>query len=80
MLKNGKFIKEPPVKIGVHYVPPLAKHTTEEEALMQQAFLRNKRQKRKAPAISVGGFLLIAYLFFCGLVVATNLLVGKLFG
>lgn len=79
MLKDGKFIKEPPIKIGVHYVPPSKKTFTEEEKEMQQVLLRERWRKRKPVNLGVGGFLVLAYLFFCVIVLIANLIVGTLF-
>ena len=79
MLKNGKFIKEPPIKIGVHYVPSFNKTLTEEEKEMQQVLLRERRRKRKPVNLGVGGFLVLAYMFFCIIVLIANLTVGTLF-
>jgi hypothetical protein len=41
MLRDGKFIKEPPIVIGSHYVPEYHKdkQVSEEEELMQNALL-----------------------------------------
>jgi len=44
MLRDGKFIKEPPIVIGSHYVPEYHKDkkVTEEEEVMQNVLLDSK--------------------------------------
>ena len=39
MLQNGRFIKEEPIKIGVHWVPEYAKKPTPEECFIQDVLL-----------------------------------------
>jgi hypothetical protein len=80
MLKNGKFIKEPPVKIGIYYKPQSFDYAPEDEVDVRQLLLNGKWYARKKPTLNVGAFLVIAYLSLCGVVVLINLLMGKLFG
>jgi len=77
MLKNGKFIKEPPIRIGVHYVPTHKVSVTEEEKEMQQVLLRDRWRRRRPVNLGVGGLLVLAYLFFCVIVLIANLIAGK---
>jgi hypothetical protein len=77
MLKNGKFIKEPPIRIGVHYVPTPKISATEEEKEMQQVLLRERWRRRRPINLGVGGLLVLAYLFFCVIVLIANLIAGK---
>lgn len=44
MLRDGKFIKETPPKIGSHYIPPLEREYSEEEQMMQEINLGHKPQ------------------------------------
>jgi len=39
MLLNGRFIKEEPIKIGVHWAPEYAKRSTPEECFIQDVLL-----------------------------------------
>lgn len=40
MLRDGQFLQEPPVRIGVHYAPSLRDYiSTPEELLMQDVLL-----------------------------------------
>lgn len=80
MLRKGKFIKEPPVKIGIHYKPQPFYGTEEDEVDVRQLLLNGKWSARKKSDLSVGVFLILAYLFLCGIVALINLLMGKLFG
>jgi len=39
MLRDGKFIQEPPIKIGAHYVPFQQQSVTKEEEFVQNLML-----------------------------------------
>lgn len=39
MLRDGQFIKEPPIKIGAHYVPFQQSTTTKEDEFVQELIL-----------------------------------------
>lgn len=39
MLRDGKFIKEPPIKIGAHYVPFQQQSVSREEEFVQNLIL-----------------------------------------
>ena len=39
MLRDGQFIKEPPIKIGAHYVPFQQQSVSKEEAFVQDLML-----------------------------------------
>lgn len=39
MLRDGQFLREPPVQIGAHYVRPLRNDFTPEEYLVQEVLL-----------------------------------------
>ena len=39
MLRDGKFIKEPPIKIGAHYVPFQQRFVSKEEEFVQNLIL-----------------------------------------
>ena len=42
MLRDGKFIKEDPPKIGCNYIPPLEREYSDEEQAMQEINLGSK--------------------------------------
>lgn len=42
MLRDGKFIKEDPPKIGCNYIPPLEREYSDEEQAMQEINLGYK--------------------------------------
>lgn len=44
MLRDGKFIKEAPPKIGSHYIPPTEREYSDEEKAMQEINLGGKPQ------------------------------------
>jgi len=42
MLRDGKFIKEDPPKIGCNYIPPFEREYSDEEQAMQEINLGSK--------------------------------------
>jgi hypothetical protein len=44
MLRDGKFIKETPPKIGCNYIPPFEREYSDGEQAMQEINLGNKPQ------------------------------------
>lgn len=54
MLRDGKFIKEPPIKIGAHYIPPVYKSQSEEETLIQHVMLNDKQERNSVTFIELG--------------------------
>lgn len=80
MLKNGKFIKENPVRIGVHYVTPSHNTMTDEERLIQSIFMGYKLPRKQKPQPSVFAYLVIAYLALIGIVLISNILTSALLG
>lgn len=44
MLRDGKFIKEEPPKIGCNYIPPIEREYSDEEQAMQEINLGYKPQ------------------------------------
>ena len=61
MLKNGQFIKEPPVKIGVNYVPPIHRPYSEEEQFIQNIILNQKCNKQTTVIVETCIGLVIVY-------------------
>jgi hypothetical protein len=51
MLKDGKFIKENPIKIGSHYAPPFFRTVTHEEQYIQNVILGKKHPNPKIKII-----------------------------
>lgn len=80
MLKDGKFIKESPIKIGAHYVPPPYKPTSEEEWIIQHLILDSKKQRRGTNIINIGLVLLFAYFIVGACVVMLNFLLDNFLG
>lgn len=60
MLRDGKFIKEPPIVIGSHYVPEYHKdkNVSEEEEVMQHVLLGGSARRD----VSVEDYLLYFFL------------------
>jgi hypothetical protein len=80
MLRNGKFIKEPPIRIGAHYVPPPYKPTSEEEWIIQHLILESKRQRRGISITNIGLALLFAYVIVSACVMMLNFLLDNFLG
>ena len=80
MLRNGKFIKEPPIRIGAHYVPPPYKPTSEEEWIIQHLILESKRQRRGINITNIGLALLFAYVIVSACVMMLNFLLDNFLG
>jgi hypothetical protein len=53
MLKDGKFIKENPIKIGSHYAPPFFRTVTKEEKYIQNVILERKPPKQEPKLIKL---------------------------
>jgi hypothetical protein len=46
MLRDGKFIKEPPIKIGAYYVPQSPQPSSPEDEFVQDLILANTNQHK----------------------------------
>ena len=49
MLRDGKFIKEPPIKIGAYYVPFQQQSTTKEDEFVQELMLYGSAKPSVTP-------------------------------
>jgi len=58
MLKDGRFVKELPPKIGVHYIPKAASMTPSKEEQFVQNILLGIREQRQSFLSKVLGLLL----------------------
>jgi hypothetical protein len=58
MLKDGRFVKELPPKIGVHYVPKAASINPSKEEQFVQNILLGIREQRQSFLSKVLGFVL----------------------
>lgn len=60
MLVNGRFVKEPPIKIGAHYVPLPYKPVSQDELIVQHLILDcNKRHREPIVSSLVVVFLIV---------------------
>lgn len=61
MLRNGTFVKEQPVKIGLYYIPPRRHDPTDEEYFIQNAILPQNQNIKDAALeiVIVLGILLV---------------------
>jgi len=73
MLRDGKFIKEPPIVIGSHYVWQyhIDKEVSEEEEIMQSVLLEDKIRAE----VSVEKCLLYIFLAFIAFNIVVYLIV-----
>ena len=58
MLRDGKFIKEEPIKIGAHYNPSYRPSFFSKEEQFMQAVLLGIEQRRESVLSKVLGFML----------------------
>lgn len=80
MLKNGKYIKEKPIKIGAHYVPPQRKGYSEEDNFIQYVFMGYRMPRKTKVRATVGAYLAMAYFGIVGMIMLVNVLAGLLLG
>lgn len=80
MLRDGKFIKEQPIRIGAHYVPPIHKPNTEEEWVIQHLILEGSRNNSGQRITSVGLLLVLAYTIVGSGILVINFLVENFLG
>lgn len=52
MLRDGEFLREPPVKIGAFYVPPIKHDATYEDMFIQEVLLQKHSQKRMIHSVT----------------------------
>lgn len=80
MLKNGKYIKEKPIKIGAHYVPPQRKGYSDEDNFIQHVFMGYQMPYKPRVRATVGAYLAVAYFAIVGVIMLANILAGLLLG
>lgn len=82
MLRDGKFIKEPPIKIGAHYVPFQQQSTTKEDEFVQDLMLYGSAKQsitpRSAKILDTLMFMLIIWIGVATLVPVLKLIVDYL--
>ena len=61
MLRDGKFIREDPVKIGSHYVRPFYQTVSEEEQAIQKSLMGDKRRIPALDSFDVGIYIVVFY-------------------
>jgi hypothetical protein len=76
MLKNGKFIKEKPVRIGAHYKPPLHRIPTDEDLFARYIVMGEKY--RRPSDVGVGVYLAAGFSGMAMIVLLANILAGLL--
>lgn len=66
MLRDGRFIKEPPPKIGAHYVPRFYRTVAESGGVMERETRWRSLYQKNLSSFEVGAWLFVMYV---GLVV-----------
>ena len=61
MLRDGKFIKEPPPKIGSAYVPPFYQSVVDEEPTVQYSSRWGNIHEKYLSSVDVGAWIVLFY-------------------
>jgi hypothetical protein len=61
MLRDGKFIREDPIKIGSQYVPPFYQTVSEEDKAIQRTLMGDKRRLPALDSFDVGIYIVVFY-------------------
>lgn len=80
MLRDGRFIKEPPPKIGSHYVPKYYQTVAESGSVMEHETKWRSFYYKNLSSFEVGAWMVVMYValavLFAGLRGLYNLIVG----
>jgi len=75
MLRNGKFIKEDPVKIGCYYLPFYRQQTTREGDFIQNILLTPIPNRSKSNVMArIAEIGVFSFLVLCGTMLFTGIL------
>jgi hypothetical protein len=80
MLRDGKFIREDPIKIGSHYIPPFYKTVSKEEQAIQSSIMGEKRRLIALDSFDVGIYIVVFYVLISVVLSAVKLLFTALLG
>jgi hypothetical protein len=80
MLRDGKFIREDPIKIGSHYIPPFYKTVSKEEQAIQSSIMGEKRRLIALDSFDVGIYIVIFYVLISVVLSAIKILFTALLG
>lgn len=61
MLRDGKFIREDPIKIGSHYIPPFYQTVTKEDQAIQRTLMGDKKRLPALDSFDVGIYIVVFY-------------------
>lgn len=61
MLRDGKFIREEPIKIGSHYVPPFYQTVSKEDQIIQDTIMGEKTRTNTLESFDVGIYIIVFY-------------------
>lgn len=78
MLRDGKFIKEPPIRIGAHYVPFQQQSVSKEEEFVQNLILHGTPTPPIATTRSAKIIDMFMFVFLIWIGVATIVPIMKL--
>lgn len=80
MLRDGKFIREDPIKIGSHYVPPFYQTVSEEEQEIQRTLMGEKKRLIALDSFDVGIYIIVFYILLSVVLSAIKILFTALLG
>lgn len=80
MLRDGKFIKEDPIKIGSHYIPPFYKTVSKEELIIQSTLMGERRPLIALDSFDVGIYIIVFYVLISVVLSAIKILFTALLG
>jgi hypothetical protein len=80
MLRDGKFIREDPIKIGSHYIPPFYRTVTKEDQAIQRTLMGDRRRLPALDSFDVGIYIVVFYVLLSVLLSAVKGLFSVLFG
>jgi len=80
MLRDGRFIKEPPPKIGSHYVPKYYQTVIESGGVVEHETKWHSFYKRNLSSFEVGAWMIVMYVLLAVLFTGMRGLYGFLFG
>lgn len=80
MLRDGKFIRETPPKIGAHYVPKYYQTVTESGGVIEQETRWRNFYNRHLSSFEVGAYMIVIYAAVAVLITIVRGVYNLLFG
>lgn len=80
MLRDGRFIKEPPPKIGSHYVPKFYQTVMDSNHVIEQETRWLNFYRKNLSSFEVGTWMVALYVFIAVLITVLRGMYNILFG